>query len=173
MSVYVAGAARIRQALLDLERSVLRAQELLDKAVRSGDDGYLDGVALNLHGFYAGIERIFEDIARTTGEEIPGGAEWHRSLLLQMSATIEGVRPPVISRETRYCLDDYRGFRHVVRNVYAFNLKPSRLQELTDALRPCYSAVVADLGDFVALLERLGRTEDDAGDTTPPATRPL
>lgn len=29
----------------------------------SNDDHYLDGVALNLHGFYSGLERIFELVA--------------------------------------------------------------------------------------------------------------
>lgn len=52
--------------------------------------------------------------------ELPG-ADWHRDLLLQMSAAIDGVRPPVISQETRFCLDESRGFRHGVRNLYTFN----------------------------------------------------
>jgi hypothetical protein len=55
---YVALAGRIRQSLRDLERVVARAQDLMDKARTSGDSDYLDGVALKLHGFYAGIERI-------------------------------------------------------------------------------------------------------------------
>jgi len=41
---------RISQWLVDLERLVARAEILHDKAKGSGDDGYLDGVALNLHG---------------------------------------------------------------------------------------------------------------------------
>jgi hypothetical protein len=59
-------AGRISQWLLDLERLVGRAESLLDKAQGSGDDDYLDGVALNLHGFYAGVERVFEDIRLST-----------------------------------------------------------------------------------------------------------
>jgi hypothetical protein len=34
-----------------------RAQEGWHRASTSSDDLYLDGVALNLHGFYAGLER--------------------------------------------------------------------------------------------------------------------
>lgn len=159
---YAALAGRIRQWLLDLGRVVSRAELLMDKARRSGDDGYLDGVALNLHGFYAGVERIFEDIARTLEKAVPVGTEWHRDLLMQMSAKVTTIRRPVITQETRYCLDEYRGFRHVVRNVYAFNLRPARLQELIAGLRDCYQAVQRDLNDFVDFLEQLSEVGEDA-----------
>jgi hypothetical protein len=128
---------------------VSRAEWLLSKAQTSGDDGFFDGVALNLHGFYSGVERIFEDIARTMERSIPQGVEWHQDLLLQMSAEISSIRPPVVTMDTRDCLDEYRGFRHVVRNVYTFNLRPARLQELTSRLRQCYQTVDHDLSDFI------------------------
>lgn len=152
---YVALAGRIRQALLDIEHLVNRAESLMDKALRSGDDGYWDGVALNLHGFYGGIERIFEDIARTMERAMPAGPDWRLDLLLQMSSEIAAVRPPVITQETRYRLDEYRGFRHVVRNVYVFNLRPARLQELATQLRGCYQDVARDLDGFAAFLAQL------------------
>ncbi|MBI1930797.1 hypothetical protein HYR99_41940 [Candidatus Poribacteria bacterium] len=155
---YAALAGRIQQLLMDVERVVSRAELLMNKAQGSGDDGYLDGVALNLHGFYAGVERIFEDIARNVDKAVPGGPEWHQDLLLQMSAEVASIRPPVITQETRHCLDDYRGFRHVVRNVYTFNLRPTRLQELTADLRRCYQAAERDLGNFVGFLESPSET---------------
>jgi len=157
---YKALVGRIDQSLTDLRRVVDRAEMLLDKARRSNDDGYLDGVALNLHGFYSGVERIFRDIARTLEEVVPGGPDWHRDLPLQMSAEVANVRPAVISLETRYCLDEYRGFRHVVRNVYTFTLRPGRLQELVSELRPCYQAVERDLSDFVNFLQGLSEEEE-------------
>ena len=132
-----------------------RAIYLKDKAMRSGDDGFWDGVALNLHGFYSGIERIFEDIARTLESSLPSGAEWHLDLLTQMSGEIKDVRPAVISPETRACLDTYRGFRHVVRNVYTFNLNPARLGGLAADLPGCFQAVQNDLGAFAKFLESI------------------
>jgi len=63
MSDYTALAARISESLAELERLVERAVQLSDKALRTGDDGYWDGVALNLHGFYTGVEQILADIA--------------------------------------------------------------------------------------------------------------
>lgn len=161
MNAYASLAARIRQSLVDLESVVRRAQALTLKAQVSGDDGYYDGAALNLHGFYAGIERVFEDIAAITGEGLPVGPAWHQDLLLQMSAEIEAVRPPVISQKTRYCLDEYRGFRHVVRNIYTFNLRPSRIVELSNDLGDCYASVADDLLAFADYLNRLAREIQD------------
>jgi len=45
----------------------------------------LDGVALNLHGFYAGLERLFELIAAIVDGTVPQGANWHQILLEQMA----------------------------------------------------------------------------------------
>jgi len=158
---YIALVGRIKRILQDLEKVVNRAKSLMDKAQRTGDDGYLDGVALNLHGFYAGVEKIFEDVARTLEKNIPDGSGWHQDLLLQMAAEISPIRPPVISQETRDCLDEYRGFRHVVRNVYTFKLQMSRLQELTKGLPHCYGAVTRDLDDFMEFLREISIENND------------
>jgi hypothetical protein len=151
----LAVASRIRAELAELERIVQRAERLFAKAQTQNDEDYLDGVALNLHGFYAGVERIFEAIAREIDGSFPTGAEWHRDLLMQMSAEMSNTRPPVIGRNTRDCLDEYRGFRHVVRNVYTFNLRPSRLQELVEDLPSCYATLVQDMNTFCDFLDKL------------------
>lgn len=156
---YNALKGRIFQTLSDVEQVVSRTEFLMDKAKKNSDDGYLDGVALNLHSFYTGVERIMEDIARTVEKSLPSDSNWHQTLLLQMSAAMNSVRPAVISRETRHCLDEYRGFRHVVRNVYTFNLKSSRLQELTQQLRECFRAVQSDLDKFAIFLDQLTKDE--------------
>lgn len=150
---YAALATRIRQTLLDLDRVTARAAALFRQYQQTNDDGYLDGVALNLHGFYSGVERIFEDIARTVDRSTPTNAEWHRDLLLQMADEINSIRPAVIDIATRRCLDEYRGFRHIVRNIYTFNLRPSRLQELTVDLPGCYTSVKDAIGRFMVFLE--------------------
>ncbi len=148
---------RIHENLFDLSQVVARIKQLQGKARLSGDDDYMDGVALNLHGFYSGIERIFEDIARSVDESLPEGPDWHRGLLLQMSAEVEHTRPPVIARATRLCVDEYRAFRHVLRNVYTFALRPNRVNELADELETCYAAIVDDLNQFMLFLEsRMG-----------------
>jgi hypothetical protein len=155
VSDYAALAGRIRTSLADVRNSVDRAVQLSEKAKRTGDDGYWDGVALNLHGFYTGVEHILEDIARMMESSLPSGAEWHADLLTQMSGEVEGVRPAVIASETRKCLDEFRGFRHVVRNVYTFNLRPSRLQELMTDLPTCFQEVRRDLAAFTEFLDSI------------------
>lgn len=56
-------AMRIRNELAEIEHTLKRATEGGKRAKQTGDDDSLDGVALNLHSFYSGIERIFELIA--------------------------------------------------------------------------------------------------------------
>jgi hypothetical protein len=155
MSQYAALASRIRVALQDVELSVRRSFELGGKAKTSGDDGYWDGVALNLHGFYTGVEPIFEDIARTIEQSAPSGSGWHMDLLTQMSGEMDELRPAVISQTTRLSLDEFRGLRHVVRNVYAFNLRSARLNELLAHLPDSFNAVKNDLLAFAEFLETI------------------
>lgn len=133
---YAALAARVRASLADVDRVVARAELLSRRAQESGDDGFWDGVALNLHGFYAGLEQVFIDIARTIERAVPPGTSWQRLLVLQLSAEVARVRPAVLSSATRQCLDEYRGFRHIVRNVYTFNLRlPRRRDRRSQRLR--------------------------------------
>ncbi len=120
-------AERIRNELVDLDRLVEWVQEGWHQAQRSGDDLYLDSVALNLHGFYEGVERLFELIATLVDGAMPQGADWHQVLLQQMVAEVPRVRPPVISEETQAVLDEYRGFRHIVRHVYTFRFNPAKM----------------------------------------------
>lgn len=155
MTAFPALAVRIRQEVVDLRRCVNRALALMAKAADRGDLDYLDGVALNLHAFYTGVEHVLEAVAREVDGSVPGGPEWHRDLLLQLSGDIAGVRPAVLSETTRRCLDAYRGFRHVVRNVYGNNLDPDRVRQLAGDLPACYDAVSADLDRLAAFLDAL------------------
>lgn len=158
---YAALIGRIEQMIADIERVVNQAEYLLAKAHKTGDDGYWDGIALNLHGFYAGVERIFEDIARTIDQSVPTGATRRQNLLLQMSAKVNVLRPPVITTNTRYCLDEYQGFRHLVRNVSTFHLRPARLQELTTELRDYTQNIQRDLKIFTHFLEQMTDADEE------------
>jgi hypothetical protein len=57
-------------------------------------------------------------VAEVIDGEKPVGENWHQVLLKQMANEVSGVRPAVISENTFVKLNEYRGFRHVVRNVY-------------------------------------------------------
>lgn len=78
--------------LKDVEKSIQRVRLLMKKAIQTNDDGYWDGVALNLHAFYTGLEHIFEDIARTVEQSAPARKDWHADLLTQMATPIPNIR---------------------------------------------------------------------------------
>jgi len=153
-------AERIRDEHADLDRLVERAQEGWRRAQQSGDDLYLDSVALNLHGFYAGLERLFELIATVIDGTLPRDANWHQVLLQQMASEVPCVRPAVISEETRNALDEYRGFRHIVRHVYTFKFDPAKVQRLVEAGPAVFAQVRAELLAFADFLEQRARTDE-------------
>ena len=128
-------------------------EEGWQRAQRAADDYYLDSVALNLHGFYSGLERIFERIATAVDGSKPTGENWHQALLEQMTTEVFGVRPAVISDVTYEQLDAYRGFRHVVRNVYTFNFDPAKVGKLVVDAPKLLSQVQAELLAFTEFLE--------------------
>jgi len=145
---------RIRQELEELQRVLDRIKEGWERARRSNDDYYLDGVALNLHGFYSGFERIFTHIAETIDGELPHREDWHKLLLQQMKNEIPRIRPAVISSETGEILDDLRKFRHVVRNVYIHHIDPARLGKLVRSADQSFAQIKAELLAFAAFLEQ-------------------
>jgi hypothetical protein len=78
-------AERIRSELVELELILERVNEGWQRAKRSSDEYYVDGVALNLHGLYSGLERIFVVIATVVDGFKPTGEMWHKTLLQQMA----------------------------------------------------------------------------------------
>ena len=150
-------AERIRGEITDLDRSVARVSAAWDRGKKAvaDQDYYLDAVALNLHGFYSGVERLFELTARYIDQAVPGGESWHHELAVQMAREVPGVRPAVISADIAAALDEYRRFRHLVRNVYATNLVPAKMQGLVERLPGLWSRLRVELSAFAALLERI------------------
>ena len=123
---------RIRREVADLERTRDLALRRWQKGLT--DEDYLGSVAFDLHSFYRGVERVFEAVAKSIDRAVPAGEKWHKMLLDQMTEEISGIRPAVISMETREALDDFRRFRHIARNIYTFNLDPMRIRSLVEKL---------------------------------------
>jgi hypothetical protein len=146
-------AARILAELEDIGITVERAGQGWERAKTKNDEYYLDGVALNLHGFYSGLERIFERIGAAVDGSVPSGANWHRELLNQMSIEIPGVRPAVISEGLRENLEGYLGFRHVVRNVYTYHLSPEKLEALVAQVQTVFVKAKSEMAGFCKFLQ--------------------
>lgn len=158
---YLAVAGRIRREWDRIEAVVTRAQAIWEDANgQDKDDFHLDAVALNLHGFYAGLERIFETVASRIDQTVPEGGNWHEELLEQMNTELSTVRPPVLSDVSQKKLEQYRGFRHVVRNVYTFDFDPEQISLLMRRLPETVQSVGDDLHAFADLLEEMAQSEE-------------
>ncbi len=77
----------------------------------------------------------------------------------QLSAEIPSVRPAVLSSECRELLDRYRGFRHVVRNVYTYNLDSEQIGLLVQHLKPTADRVSQELMVFADFLEQVASSD--------------
>jgi hypothetical protein len=158
---YLLLAARVRAEMADIENAVERVERAMQGSRTSQDeqDIYLDSVALNLHDFYSGVERVLQRIAQVVDRSVPTGDDWHAELLRQMTTRVPGVRPAVLRQETGSALLEYLRFRHVVRNVYSFHFDPQRLSTLVGRLRPALDLARDDLGGFAETLEEIAGSE--------------
>ena len=141
---------------MNWKRFAKKIEEGWKRAERSGDTYYLDRVALNLHGFYSGLERVFEVIAVNLDGKKPEGENWHQELLKQLSEETPGMRPAVISDSVYVRLNEYRGFRHVVRNIYTYNFEPVKIQKLVEGMPGLFSQLRQELTAFADFIEQSG-----------------
>ena len=124
------------QRLYTAEDTELR--EILTKAI-----------SLDLHSFYTGAERIFEQIAKKIDRTSPpSSARWHQQLLQQMSAQIPNLREPVISSSNFANFNELRGFRHVMRSNYAHKLDTNKVVNIATKIPHCYQVLIQDLRQF-------------------------
>jgi hypothetical protein len=145
-------SARIESELKDIFTLIDRIKAAWRKARDTEDDFYLDSVALNLHGLYSGLERIFEKIASTIDGSVPTGVNWHQELLNQMAVEVPRIRPAVISIDLKDDLEEYRGFRHVVRNVYTYRLDPDKLRPLVKNINKIWKKIDKELSAFAKFI---------------------
>jgi hypothetical protein len=87
-------ATRFQEEIEELERVVNRITYVWPQAERATTDQdiYVESVALNPHGFYLGLERLFELTAKHIDQNLPGGERWHHDLLLFISRPTNTVR---------------------------------------------------------------------------------
>jgi len=97
-ALYLELMERISGEIPELERVAQRVLAAWARAEEVPEESaYLDSAVLNLHGFYSGLEHLFELIARHVDGAIPSGETWHRDLLQRMAQDIAGMRPAVRS----------------------------------------------------------------------------
>jgi hypothetical protein len=145
-------AERIQAELVDLEIILGRITMGWDRVYQSGDDYYLDGVALNLHSFYSAIERVFELVATMIDGYKPQGENWHLGLMLQMNREVPEIRPVVISDQVVNDLQEFRGFYQMVRDVYTIHYDPIKVERLVKQAPIAFQKLRTELLTFADFL---------------------
>ncbi len=132
-----------------IQRAQIESQRDLDRA-----ELFYESLALKLHNFYTGCERIFQLIVSELNGTLPSGYDWHKRLLNRMSVAHEGY-PALLTPDTSRLLEGYLAFRHVVRNIYGFELEPQRLQMLATNYPTVWHQVESQIRIFVKWLRTL------------------
>jgi len=150
-----------RLARLETQTQQVRAEIERDPARAAL---FYENMALKLHHFYTGCERIFQIVASELNSGLPSSYDWHRRLLDRMSAEREG-RPAMVTVETAGRLQEYLAFRHVVRNIYGFELDPLRVERLVADYPSVWHQFETQARDFVNWLRALA-DQLEAGNRT-------
>jgi hypothetical protein len=162
MTRYVTLSRRIESEIAEIDQTQTVILKHWQRAQTApvDQDAYVNSAALNLHSFYSGLERIFELIAVEMDGGVLGGDAWHSELLRQMTLDLPQDRPPVIQVDTASRLDEYRKFRHRIRNIYALNLDPHRMADLIADLPALWDQVRRQLTAFAGYLSGLSHADE-------------
>ena len=153
--------AVITEDLAAIERlNVELSQLIASLAAPEPEFRDMAAVAYVLHNVYCALESGFEQVSRTFENHITDPAQWHRELLAKMFLEIPAVRPAVLPADLRGFLNDLRGFRHLFRHSYDFQLDPEKLSHLVrdwTAARPDLLAALTRFRDGLIARVRAGQ----------------
>jgi len=158
---FLALAAEIRQeleSLLRLSNEVSETWSRREAVARGERQVYVESAALKLHNLYTACERIFDRIASDIDGGLPQTQDWHFRLLRTMGTEIPEVRPAVLTPGLASKLTDYLRFRHLVRNIYGFELEERKMAPLVGGIPSLRSDLETEIGEFLVYLESLGHT---------------
>ena len=137
-----------------LKRDFAELETLLAKP--PADVPFYDRAAVGyyLHSFYNGCENIFRSVARFFENDL-SAEDPHADLLRRMRLEINGYRPAVIDDELYALLNDFRGFRHIFRHAYTFELDWERERLVASKLPRTAALLREQVEGFLARLEEL------------------
>lgn len=149
-------AASLKAVLMHDIEAVNKLQERLDSVEPGssvqGEYPQMAAVAYCLHNIYNALENSFEQISRSIENHIVDRAQWHKELLGKMFLNMPPLRPRVLPDEVRKTLNDLRGFRHLFRHAYDFELDNRRLTQLLEDWRANRDAGLGALREFALQL---------------------
>lgn len=157
--------SRLSAKIVRAEREMAKMEEYYERhsaELSSGDWGAMSAVSSGIHNVYNGIEDILLSMARDLDDSVPTGASAHQDVLDQMAAEIAGTRPSLLSADLYEAFTELKGFRHLVRHRYGFDLKPEKIIENLVLLRNVFPSFL----DAIAALEKTMREGDDSNGTS-------
>jgi hypothetical protein len=145
IEVELAQLARLRTELERVNQLIAGSPELADLLY--------ENQAYKLHNFYTGCEHIFQIVASELNSALPTGYDWHKRLLERMALPHEG-RPALISTQTAQSLERYLAFRHVVRNIYGYELEAKRVAQLVEQQGTVWQQFETEVRAFISWLRQ-------------------
>ena len=115
----------------------------------------LQGLTERIRQELVEIDQVFKRLSEAWQRARRTGDDFY-ALLVQMSKEVAGIRPAVISPQTVKCLDEYRGFPHVVRNVYTYHFDEAKLEKLVLGAGDAFAQVRAEILAFADFLDVQG-----------------
>lgn len=147
---------QIKEEKLKIERVITEFIEFKEKIGEQIPSKFDMAVFGNIiANFYSGVENIFEYIAKEIDSDLSSGKDWHIKLLDSMSQEIVGVRPAVISKETKDKLSRYLKFRHKFRHMYFFDFNWEEMDTLLEELIRTKEQLFLELNIFEQFLNTL------------------
>lgn len=140
LKIFIAEIDAQWREILKLQSSV-KDKTLVLKADKNNED-LTTSMAYKLHNLYSAYEDMFKLTARFFENQIENISGYHTGLINRMRIEIEGIRPRLLSEDSYRILDELRGFRHVFRHAYTYELDAERiirLSEKAEKLRDIFS----------------------------------
>lgn len=116
-------------------------------------------LAYLLHNLYCALEDLFQEIAKSFENRVEDPGKYHRELLKRMSIEIPGIRPKLLSEKSLVLLDELRGFRHIFRHAYDYELSPEKVGALKKKMMAGWRSVENDLETFSHFLTTAAKSK--------------
>lgn len=72
-----------------------------------------------------------------------------------MSIKLPQTRPPVINKELFHQMEEYLRFRHLIHNIYGFQLKYNRFSHLVEKLPDIIDQLEEQINQFLTQFEEI------------------
>jgi hypothetical protein len=134
-----------------IDKLISNRKTLIDSSrEKVPDENEIAVLALVLHSFYNGIEKILEFIFKDCKEKVAENADSHKELLAKAFVS-NANRKQIFKNELKEPLKDYLKFRHLIRHTYEYHLEWSKMDTLVRNLETVWNDAKENINDFINL----------------------